>query len=51
MDSTVEMVQLDDFENAARLIAAVARRLGPETRSAAASGGLTGALLDRVGDA
>jgi putative aminopeptidase FrvX len=31
MHSPVEMVQLDDVENAARLIAAFARRLGPDT--------------------
>src|SRR5919201_780640 len=31
MHSPVEMVQLDDVDNAARLVAAVARRLTPET--------------------
>ena len=31
MHSPVEMVQLDDVENAARLIAAFARRLGADT--------------------
>jgi putative aminopeptidase FrvX len=30
MHSPVEMVQLDDVDNAARLIAAFARRLGPD---------------------
>jgi putative aminopeptidase FrvX len=31
MHSPVEMAQLDDIANAARLIAAFAQRLGPDT--------------------